>query len=154
MSLSIKRLSAAVLACTALLVGGWAAAAPSSFYAGFPLPGRHWVSLLGPYNEHLVRDVGGLYLALLVITGWAIARPSDQLLRMTGLAWVVFGVPHFAYHLRHLSMFPAIDQLGMAASLGGSVVLAALLMLPTSRPWSLRAAQSGRAAQPERSAAR
>ena len=67
---------AAVLSVTPPFVGAWAPAAPSSFYADFPFPGRHWVRLLGPYNEHLVRDVGGLYLALLVITVWAIAKPA------------------------------------------------------------------------------
>ena len=47
-------------------VGAWALAAPRSFYDGFPMPGLlgAWVASDGPYNEHLVRDVGSLYLAL------------------------------------------------------------------------------------------
>lgn len=137
MSLSIKRTMAAVLAFTALFVGGWAAAAPLSFYRDFPFPGRGWVSLLGPYNEHLVRDVGGLYLALLVITAYAVVRATDELMRAVGLAWVVFGVIHLSYHVTHLAHFPAIDRIGMTGSLAGSVVLAALMMLPASRQWSL-----------------
>ena len=35
---------------------------PRSFYGDFPL-GRGWVEALPAYNEHLVRDVGGLFLA-------------------------------------------------------------------------------------------
>ena len=41
----------------ALVVGVWALVLPRSFYDDFPAAGRHWVSALGPYNEHLVRDV-------------------------------------------------------------------------------------------------
>ena len=52
-----------VLAVSALTVGLWALLVPRSFYDDFPLPGRAWVSTLGPYNEHLVRDVGALNLA-------------------------------------------------------------------------------------------
>jgi hypothetical protein len=137
MSLSAKRILAAILAVSAIGVGGWAAASPRTFYADFPMPGRHWVSLLGPYNEHLIRDVGGLYLALFVLTLYAALRPADQLLRFTGLAWVVFGLQHFAYHLFHLAMFPMIDQVTMMLSLGAVAVLGALIMLPEGR-WSSR----------------
>ena len=42
------------------VVGLWAAVAPQSFYDDFPGAGRHWVAVDGPYNEHLVRDVGVL----------------------------------------------------------------------------------------------
>ena len=38
--------------------------APKSFYEDFPGAGRVWVAVDGPYNEHLVRDVGSLNLAL------------------------------------------------------------------------------------------
>src|SRR3712207_2072212 len=47
-----------LLASAPLVVGMWALLVPHSFYDDFPLPGRNWVSTLGPYNEHLVRDVG------------------------------------------------------------------------------------------------
>lgn len=59
---------AGVLGLSAVVVGAWAAAAPRSFFSSFPLPGHHWVAPLGPYNEHLTRDVGGLYLALFVVS--------------------------------------------------------------------------------------
>ena len=45
-----------------LVDGLYALFAPSSFYSDFPL-GRGWVEALPAYNEHLVRDVGGLFLA-------------------------------------------------------------------------------------------
>ena len=131
MTLALKRAAAAVLALSALFVGGWAAIAPAAFYRDFPLPGHEWVSALGPYNEHLVRDVGGLYLALLVISAWAALRPADLLLRVTGLAWLVFGLEHLVFHAAHLGMFGAADRVGMMLALDGTVALGFLLLLPT-----------------------
>ena len=40
------------------VIGLWQAVFPASFYADFPGMGHHWVSPDGPYNEHLLRDVG------------------------------------------------------------------------------------------------
>nr|AGS49532.1 hypothetical protein [uncultured bacterium esnapd8] len=78
-------------------MGVWAAVLPVSFYNDFRLPGRRWVSALGPYSEHLIRDVGGLYLALLVLSIYALviagcgfgqsylfARPQGETRRPTG----------------------------------------------------------------------
>jgi hypothetical protein len=57
----------------------------------------------GPYSEHFVRDVGGLYLALLVVTLAALVRPDAMRLRLAGLAWSAFAVPHALFHIRHLA---------------------------------------------------
>lgn len=130
MSLRSKRIVVAVLALTAATVGVWAAGFPRSFYADFPLPGRGWVSGLGPYNEHRVRDVGGLYLALLVLSTWTWRRPAPSALRMTGGAWLVFNAEHLLWHALHLHGFPVADQVGIMVSLGGLLVLSVLLLLP------------------------
>jgi len=115
---------------SAAVVGVWAAAFPVSFYTDFPSPGRNWVSALGPYNEHLVRDVGGLYLALLVLSLWAWRRPTVTAVRMTGGAWLIFNTEHFLWHMLHLGVFPAIDKIGNAVALGGVLILSILLLLP------------------------
>ena len=52
------------------MIGLTAAFAPHAFYDDFPFV-THWVNLLPPYNEHLVTDVGGLYLGFAVLFGWA-----------------------------------------------------------------------------------
>jgi hypothetical protein len=52
----------AALGVVQLINGLWALLAPRSFYEEYPF-GRGWVELLPAYNEHLMRDVGGLYLA-------------------------------------------------------------------------------------------
>jgi hypothetical protein len=134
MSLQAKRVVVLVLAISAAVVGVWAAAFPMSFYTGFPSPGRNWVSTLGPYNEHLIRDVGGLYLALLVLSVYAWRRPSVITVRMTGSAWVIFNAEHFLWHMLHLGMFSTADKVGNAVSLGGVLVLSVLLLLPDPRP--------------------
>ena len=148
MSINAKRIVSGVLGLTAALVGLWAALGPRSWYDSFPLPGRHWVSALGPYNEHLARDVGGLYLALLVISAWAVLRPHRETFLLAGAAWLVFSIPHLAFHLQHLDMLPAVDQAGNIVTLGGTVVLAAALLLPqpARRPRSTRTTQQTPAA--------
>ena len=115
------------------MVGGWASVAPHSFYVAFPWPGRHWVSDAGAYDEHLVRDVGGLYLALLVVTVWAIVRASDELLRMTGTAWTVFNAVHFAFHADHLDGLTTFDKVSQTASLGVLLVLAIVIAIVPAR---------------------
>ena len=60
----MQRITLAVLAVQGLVLGCWAAFAPRSLYDDFPGFGHHWVVVDGPYNEHLVRDVGSLFLAL------------------------------------------------------------------------------------------
>jgi hypothetical protein len=132
-SIIAKRVVSAVLATAAIITGGWAVAGPRSFFLSFPLPGHHWVAALPPYNEHLTRDVGSLFLALAVVSVWAAARPRPDTFVMVGVAWEAFSIPHLAYHSAHLDMFSTADAIGNAVSLSGIVVLAALLLVPARR---------------------
>lgn len=116
----------AVLGLTALVVGGWALLAPRSFYDDFPGGGAHWIVVDGPFNEHLVRDVGGLYLALLAVTVSALLRTSTWNCRVAAAAWLTFGVPHLWYHAQHT------DLLDGASAVANIVVLALGLALPAS----------------------
>ena len=52
------------LTVSAVYPGLWALVWPRSFHASFPGAGLHWVSSLGPFDEHLVR-AGSRHLALL-----------------------------------------------------------------------------------------
>jgi hypothetical protein len=130
-SIRIKQVFAGILALTGLYAGLWAAAWPRQFYDSFPGFGRHWVALLGPYNEHLVRDVGGLYLAMAIVSLWACVRPRGETLAMAGLGWLGFNIPHCIYHLNHLDMYGGVDQAGNVVTLVGVVILAALLLVPS-----------------------
>jgi hypothetical protein len=51
---------------------------------------------------------------------------------LAAVAWLVFGIPHLIVHSAHLDMFGTVDQIGNVASLGGTVVLAMLLLVPTT----------------------
>ncbi len=132
-NIRIKQVLVGVLGLSAVLVGAWAAAAPPSFFSSFPLPGHHWVAPFGPYNEHLTRDVGSLYLSLFVMSVWAAIRPRNETFTMVGVAWLVFSIPHLIFHGMHLDMFSTGDAVGNVVGLGGTVVLAALLVLPRRR---------------------
>ena len=100
----------AALALGSLVVGGWAALAPRRFYDAFPGLGRHWVAVDGPFNEHLVRDVGTLNLALFVVLAVAAVSLAPIVVRSAAAAALVFGAPHLTYHLAHLDVLPGPDR--------------------------------------------
>ncbi|MBM7503809.1 hypothetical protein ACFPER_10010 [Agromyces aurantiacus] len=116
-------------------VGAWALVAPRSFTDAFPAPGLFgaWVGADGPYNEHLVRDVGALYLGL-VAAGVvaALMRRADASVAV-GAAWLVFSIPHLVYHLGHLHGLAPIDAIAQPIALASTLVLAVPLCLPPRR---------------------
>lgn len=127
---TIDRIALIVLAVFFGLVGVWAQFAPRSFYNDFPGGGRHWVSGDGPFNEHLVRDVGGLNLAVLVMVVAALVTRSTLMARVAGGAALVYALPHAVYHTAHLDhLDDRIDQVAVALSLWGVVVLAAIVVV-------------------------
>lgn len=111
------------LAAGSILVGAWALFLPRSFYEDFPATGRHWVSSLPPYNEHLVRDVGSLNLALGVLLATAAILLGRRLVRVSLVAWLVNAVPHFVFHLTELDALSFGDALGNSVTLGIAVLL-------------------------------
>ncbi len=108
------------------LVGVWAQFAPAGFYAGFPLPGHNWVGLMPPYNEHLVRDVGGLSLALVVVLVVAAVRADRFTVRVAALAMLAFTLPHTVFHAQHLEHFPPADAVVQTV---GTVALTVLTLV-------------------------
>ena len=60
-----RRVILCILNAIGAFVGAWALLAPRAFYDTFPSSGfGPGVGVDGPFNEHLIRDVGALYLAL------------------------------------------------------------------------------------------
>ena len=115
------------------LVGLWAALAPQSFYDDFPGAGRHWVAVDGPYNEHLVRDVGVLNLALAAVVLAVLLRPERYLVMVAAAAELVYTAPHFLYHLAHLDPFESGDKIGLIVSLAVTVLAPIALLVLSSR---------------------
>jgi hypothetical protein len=123
----------AVLAVTPALVGIWATVSPRGFYDDFPGGGHHWVSAVGPYDEHLVRDVGALYLGSLVLLAFAWAWLDRRLVQAALVSYAVAAVPHLAYHATALDGFSTGDAVGEIGGLALNVVLPLGLLATTRR---------------------
>jgi hypothetical protein len=110
------RAALGVLCATALLIGLTATLAPRTFYDDFPFL-AHWVDLLPPYNEHLVTDVGGLYLGFAILFGWAAWTLDRALVRAVCVGWLLAATLHLLFHATHLNGFAAADAVAEIVSL-------------------------------------
>jgi hypothetical protein len=119
-----QRLALVLLCLSALAVAVPALFAPADFFRSFPL-GRGWVQALPPYNEHLTRDVGGLYLGFAVMFAWAAATLERALVLPLCLAWCVFSIAHLAFHASHADGAP--DAALQLASLAAVFALGAMV---------------------------
>lgn len=124
----VVRVALGILALIGIQVGVWAAFAPRSFYDDFPGSGRVWVAVDGPYNEHLVRDVGALNLALAVVAIVALVTLSRAAVLAAGGAWLAYGIPHLVYHLRHLDTLDSADAFAVPFTLALNVLVAGLVV--------------------------
>lgn len=119
------------LTVVSVQIGVWALFAPRSFYDDFPGLGRAWVSIDGPFNEHLIRDVGALNLALAAMFIVAFIRLGRDLVTMAGVLALVWGIPHAIYHLVNTDGFETSDLtvslLGLCffVLVGGGLIYAA-----------------------------
>jgi hypothetical protein len=119
-----------LLALSAASIGIPAALAPHSFYADFPFF-AHWVEMLPPYNQHLVTDVGGLYLGFAVIFAWAARTLQPTLVRAASAGWLLTATLHLLFHATHLQRFGAVDAIAELVS------LAFLLAPPIAAIWAV-----------------
>jgi hypothetical protein len=125
-------LALAALAASGLVLGLWAQFAPHDFYSSFPF-GRGWVAADGPYNEHLVRDFGGLNLALAAVTIGALVTGDRWWALGVGVGWLLFAVPHFVYHATHMDPFSGGDLVGNYVGTGALAVLGAAVVVLSLR---------------------
>ncbi|MFI6090038.1 hypothetical protein [Streptomyces sp. NPDC051218] len=110
------------LTATQVTVGCWQLFAPHSFY------GVLWVSDLPPYNEHMMRDLGAMSLALGVVLAAGV-RSAEPLLVSVGLAaYLTFSVPHLVFHSAHLEQMTAGSAATLMALLGAGVIAPAALL--------------------------
>ena len=112
---------------------GMGAACAAALLDDFPGGGRSWVLALPPYNEHLVRDVGGLNLALAVLLVFAAIMLERRLVQVATIAALVYAVPHFAFHLAHLEELSTGDKVAQTAALALAVVMPLALFVLASR---------------------
>ena len=116
------RLALGFLFLATVTIGLTAALAPRTFYDDFPFL-AHWVELLPPYNEHLVTDVGGLYLGFAILFAWAAWKPDRALVLPLCVAWLLAAAIHLLFHIDHLDGFSSADAIAEIATL-------ALLLVP------------------------
>jgi hypothetical protein len=128
----LTRVGLLILAFQGLLSGIWASAAPRSFFDDFPGFGLSWVSPDGPFNEHLVRDYGALNLALGVVALCAAIWLTRGLVIAAALAWIVYSVPHIAYHALNGDQYDTSDQVAIVATLFFAPIIALVVL------WSMR----------------
>jgi hypothetical protein len=121
------RIALTLIAVPSAAVGLQATFAPRSFYDDFPL-GRGWIPIEGgAFDEHLVRDVGLLYLALVVVTVWTVVSSMDP--RPVAVAWLLQGVGHLVVHLRELDALDGADAVALVGSLAAVPALALVALL-------------------------
>ncbi|MFC3449295.1 hypothetical protein [Amycolatopsis speibonae] len=133
MQRTITRVLLVVFGLVELPVGLWPLLSPDGFYRDFPGFRTGWVAMDGPFNEHLLRDFGGLNLALAAILIGAAVIGTTAVARLAALATFLFGLPHFLYHLGHVSHFEPVDQVLIVAMTALGAVLPLMLVLIPSR---------------------
>jgi nucleoside-diphosphate-sugar epimerase len=143
----LARLGLLFLALPALQIGVWATAAPQSFFNSFPGGGRHWVAVDGPFNEHLIRDFGAMNLAMAFLLLVALVAGSRLLVTTAAVSYLLFAVPHYAYHLANLQVLDTADQIAVVVSLGLSVLIPIALIVSATR---MQRAQTTRVASSSR----
>ena len=129
--LRTSHLAISLIALAMLPAGLQAAFAPRSFFDDFPL-GRGWISAGGEsFNEHLVRDVGGLFLALIVVTVWTVWTRGSAV--GVALAWLVQGTLHLVHHARHLDDLGTADSIGLVVTLVAVPALSVVALVASRR---------------------
>ena len=142
-----------LLAASTLGESMWALPFPRSFYEDFPAPGWGWVSTLGSYNEHLVRDYGAMNLALGVLLSSAAICLERCLTQVALLTYLAFATPHFLFHATQIHHFPLFHNALQLSTLGFLVLLpAALLALTRKTSESARGEAARKPAGREREA--
>jgi hypothetical protein len=148
------RIGLLLVAATPLAGGLWALLFPRAFYDDFPLPGSAWVSTLGPYNEHLVRDYGALNLAMAVLLLAAGVLLERRVVQVALLSWLVFEVPHLIFHVGQTHHFSPGSNLAQLGGLAFLVVLPLVLLFLPPQKGAGRDHGDARVKRTERSAAR
>jgi hypothetical protein len=118
-SRGLIRAGLVLLAIPSIVIAAWSLISPRGFYDNFPGAGRHWVSALPPYNEHLLRDFGSTNLTIALVLLGAALFMERRLVQVAVVAFFLGTVPHFIYHLTTTHHYSTSDNIW---SLGGFIV--------------------------------
>ena len=131
------RAGLAIVALPAALIAAWALAAPRSFNDDFPGAGREWVAPLGPYNEHLVRDVGAFELGLVALAVFAFATLDRRVVQAAFITFAVAALPHLIFHFTETEALSTLDNVVSLIGLALPLIVP-LALLPTLRRRAVR----------------
>lgn len=120
------------------LIGLWALFAPRSFYGDFPAGTDGWVHVLGPFDEHLVTDVGALFVGLGVLMAIAAFALRRTVVLAAATSWLVFSVPHLVWHSLNLGPYGTADAIANTVTLTWTVVGGVLILALLRRPSAAR----------------
>ncbi|HWD04471.1 MAG TPA: hypothetical protein VG674_18680 [Amycolatopsis sp.] len=138
----ITRVLLALLGLVTAVTGVWPTVSPMGFYRSFPGFRHGWISMDGPFSEHLLRDYGALSLALAAMLIGAAVIGTTTVARLACVAMLLFTAPHFAYHLGHIGHFASIDQVLIIGSLALTVLVPLVLLFVPGRPRSREVSSS------------
>lgn len=125
------------LAVVQLFVGAWMLLLPHSFYRTVPT-----VAAYPPFNEHLLRDLGSLYLALAVVLGVSAIVMAPSLVYTALGAYLVLALPHLVFHVTHLAGLSVAEATVLTSALAVlAIVPTALLLLGRGLAGEVRAAR-------------
>lgn len=120
----VVRVILSVLALIEVAIGAWQLFAPYSFYTYFPA-GQGWVERLGPYDQHLITDVGELTLALETFLTLAALVFERRLVQVALVGYLVQAVPHLVFHAIHREHMSTAQNVANLATLALAVIVPA-----------------------------
>jgi ABC-type spermidine/putrescine transport system permease subunit II len=118
-SRGLIRTGLVLLAIPSVVIAAWSLSSPRGFYQDFPGLGRHWVSALPPFNEHLLRDFGAANVTIALVLLGAALFCERRLVQVAVVAFFLGSLPHFIYHLTTTDHYSTSDNIW---SLGGFIV--------------------------------
>lgn len=146
-AVAAARAGVLVVALAQAEIGVWGEVSPRGFYDTYPGAGHHWLTALGPFNGHLLRDFASAELGLAVLLACAAVWFERRLMLVAGTSFLAATLPHFVYHLTTTGAFAAQDDVASLAGFAAELVLVVFAMVTAVR----RQAPGTGARTPERS---
>ncbi len=104
-------------------LGVWAFFFPNAFFDEFPVAGAHWVSTLGAFNEHLLRDYGSAQIGLGLAAVLVAMQKSSTGIAAVMSGYVVFGTLHLGYHFTTFGFFSSGSAAAQAFALATFITI-------------------------------
>ena len=121
------------LALPQAVIGVWAVLTPRGWYDSFPGLGPALAAAEPPFNGHLITDAGAGFLATggLLVGACLLGGPAEM--RIAAIGYLLFCVPHLAYHAANPSpLLPAFNDVLNVVLIGAQTLGGATLILLTS----------------------